>query len=99
MVWCRLVDLLSMAPPGGSGVSWWTVPQLAQGQNSTPQLGSFCILTQKKFFPLADLKNTLFSLICSITQSGLLPIRLANLFLALLDLGVTNARLSMILFG
>ena len=85
----------SMAPPEGSGVSWWTVPQLAQGQKSTLQSVSFFTATQKKYLPLVERRNTRFSLICSTIHSGLLFIMLANLFFAFLDLGVTNARSNM----
>ena len=60
-------------------------------QKSTLQSVSFCTLTQKKLRPLIERRKNRLPFDCSITHSGLFSIRLANLFLALLDFGVTNA--------
>lgn len=57
---------------------------------------SFVIETQKKFRLLIERRKTRFSFICSTTHSGLWFIRLANLFFALLDFGVTKARSNML---
>lgn len=85
-------DGISMAPPGGLWAVWWTVCRLAHPQKSTTQSGSFLTATQKKLRPLLERRNTRFSLICSTIHSGLLFIKLANLFFAFLLLGETNAR-------
>ena len=87
-----VVDLLSMAPPDGVRGCWWTVCQLAQGQNSTAQSGSLLILTQKKFFPLVERRKNRSPFDCSTKHSGWLFIRLANLFFAFLLFGETKAR-------
>jgi hypothetical protein len=60
--------------------------------NTTPHSSLLFTSTQKKFLPFFDLKKTRFPLICSTIHSGCLSIKLAKRFFALLLLGVTNAR-------
>lgn len=57
---------------------------------SSSQSWSWCTLTQKKFLPFSERKNTLSPLCCSIIQCSQDSIRLANLFLAFLLIGWTE---------
>ena len=66
-------------------------PSFVVVQNSTSQSESLLRLTQKKFFPFSERKNTRSPFCCSTIHSDSDCIKLQNRFFAFLLLGETNA--------